>query len=191
MAKKLPVIYLKGFLVLVTVGLILGSYAFWLDFFGISSRLSAWLPSGSQIGIKPQEPEVNLSFNSKTDSFIVNEESEIEVIINPGEKEVWGADLKISFDPDNLIIKGISPSDYFDDPLVLENSVFQEEKEAWFSIGSLTAGQGRGVLANLRVIPLQEGEATLSFLAETQVALKGKEEPAALDYHDFVFSVFK
>jgi len=195
MKKTLPNIYLVGFSVLVMISLVVASFAFWegcfqKSLYQKSVNLKSIITQRTQRK-RLEELEINLSFNPKTDLFLVGKNSEIEVIIDSQGKEIWGADLKIIFNPVYLEVRKVSPGDYFQEPLELENLIRKEEGEIWFSAGSLSATRGKRTIVILEVKPLQKGEATFSFSLETQVALKGKEEPAIIKSGDLRFLVNK
>ena len=176
---------------LIGVSLVAASFIFWNDYFRKSMRRKRADLKKIFTQKKVTPPEVNLSFRPKNEFFQVEKDFEIEVVLDSQDKEVWGVELKLVFDPQFLMIKKVSTGKYFQEPLQLENLIDQEKREIWFSVGSLTPAQGKGVVAVLTVRPLQEGETALSFLPKTQVALKEKREPARIAYQDFSFSILK
>jgi hypothetical protein len=135
------------------------------------------------------QPEVSLSLASSTEVFEKGKEFTLSVVLDSQQKQVWGADLKLSFDPNYLLVKEASAGGYFAKPLVLENLIGQKKGEIAFSIGSLTPGKGKGAIAFLVAEPLKEGKTTLGFMPQTQVALKGKEDPAKISGGDFSLTI--
>jgi len=181
MTKK-PIPLSKGFLICLSlvVGFFLGIW-FVLT---LSYKTPAKKPSDFQ-------PEVSLSLVSSTNVFRKGKELTLGIVLDSQQKQVWGADLKLSFDPKYLLVKEASAGGYFAKPLVLENLTDQEKGEIAFSIGSLTPGQGKGTIASFVVEPLKEGKTTLGFKPQTQVALKGKEGPAKISGGDFSLTISK
>lgn len=190
--ENLPNVYLVGFSIFVIVSLVATSFLFWDNYFK-KTLLYKTEGIASFIKSRPRQekPEVILSLNPKADVFQVDKDFQVELIIDTLDKEVWGADLKIAFDPGALIIKKVDPGDFFNRPLVLENQVDKQKNQVSFSIGSLEAAKGEGVLAILEVRPIRTGKTSLVLAAGTQVALKDKNEPALVEYQNFDFSVAK
>jgi len=176
MKKSLPRIYLKIFAVAVVLALLLGSFAYWTNLYRPSFlQLSRII----QTGKSQPEPEIGLSFEIQP---AATGSQTVEVIIDGRDQEIWGADLRIGFDTQLAKIKEVEVGNYFEEPLVLDNQVRGEEGEVWFSVGSLSAGQGSGVIATLVVEPLEDKEPVVWFLPATQVAIRGKRVPAVIDY---------
>jgi len=192
MKKNLPNFYLAGFAVLVMVVLVAASYIFWHDYFRISflqkkTILRNIIPPVGKLK-ESKIPEVSLTLSSTDKNFKVKQAAKVEVQIDSQGKEVWGADLKIVFDP-FLAVKKVSAGDFFTDPLVLENLINDDKREVWFSIGSLKPASGKGVLAVLDIEPKSEGKLSLTFSPKTQVSIRGQEKPAVVDYRHFSFQV--
>lgn len=195
MKKPLPRIYLIGFAVLVLLGLFWVSSAYWENFFGkqtSSNRTEMVREFTQQWQPKPvQKSEVSLSINPKTNSFKLQTDFDVEVVMDSRGKEIWGTDLAISFDPTQVRIDKVQAGNYIPKPLVLENRVDKEKGVINFSVGTLQAAKGKGVVATLQVRPIREGETTISFLPQTQVAMKGKENSAVIEFHNFKFNLPK
>ena len=190
--RNLPNLYLAGFSLLVMVSLILASFLFWdANFKKTLQKKTEGLSSIISQRPEQAEPEVILSFNPRADVFQVGEDFEVELLIDGLGREIWGADLRLAFDPEVLVIKKVSAGDFFTNPLVLENQINKDQNQVWFSVGSLKAAIGKGTLAVLEVRPLKVAETGLSFSAGTQVALKGKDVPAIVDRQPLILTVVR
>lgn len=186
MKKNLPETYLLICSVVLVIAFLLGSFVYWQNWFQLRQRVPKLVPSffpGERLS-KAKEKDVYLSFKPSLAELNVGEEAQIQVMIDSLGKEVWGADLKILFNPQNLKVKQVSPGDYFNEPIVLEKIINQEKGTLSFSIGSLITGKGKGVMAVLKVEPQAEGRTSFNFSSDTQVALRGREDPIETGYQD-------
>ncbi|MBN1263775.1 MAG: hypothetical protein JW991_05500 [Candidatus Pacebacteria bacterium] len=195
MKKNWSNFYLVGFSAVVMISLLAASFIFWDDYFqkslsakktAIQSALSKTF-SHKEAGL---ESEVDLSLTTQDESLVPGQEVEVQAIIETGGRETWGGDLCLVYEPDQIEILEVRAGDFFPEPLLLENLIDKKEGEVRLSVGSLKVGKGRGTLGIIS-FRVKEGAdlAKLSFLESTQVALKGKLEPASVTFHDLALPV--
>lgn len=113
--------------------------------------------------VKLLVPKMFFSFSSST--LKVNKESEIKIMIETGGKLITGADVVIKYDPDLLTIKKIVPGKLFPYYPILKIKKDKGQVEITGTIVSpeQQSFDGVGELASLSVVPLKEGEISLSF----------------------------
>ncbi|MFC1790237.1 cohesin domain-containing protein [Patescibacteria group bacterium] len=185
MNKKLPNIYLIGFTVLSVTSIVLASVVFWDDYFqeALSQRKSnlKQLFSGSLPSRQESGQRVDLELSLSSGQINVGETVLIPVYINSFEKEVWGVDVRIDYDPEALEVISLQKGTYFQDALVFQEEIIAEKGMISYSLGSLEAGRGKGKLVIIKGKLLREGKTTLGFLEKTQVALKGEQKEADLE----------
>jgi len=194
MREEPTVFYFSLFLTLVVTVLFLSSIIYWYQFYGLHPNSNQTVPPKAvqksiEIEAIESQTKLDLGFRAQTEPVLINQEKAVEIYLKAGGKEIWGADLVLEFNPKQLAIKQVAVGDYFQEPIVFENSVSQEEGKLKFSTGSLTATRGEGILTILQVKPVIAGQTTLSFSPETEVVVKDQEKPWPVIFSNLSFTV--
>ncbi len=99
----------------------------------------------------------------------------IPITIGTGKNTVTGVELALRYDASKIRINSIAAGDFFQNPAILQNSIDNKKGLVNYSLGSLTAKQGSGVLLRLSVTPIAAATKTpISFTGDSKVAAIGE-----------------
>ena len=187
MRKNFTNLYLVGVSVFVMASLVTASFLFWDEYFKNSlmgKEMALKRAVGQRFGREKKE-ETIVALSLEKGKRLETGEVEVLVLIDTKEEKTWGGDLVIGFEPEKVSIVDILVGDFFEDSLLLDDSVSSVKEEIGLSVGSLDPIAGKGVLGKLIVRPVAEAEsAVFSFSKRSQIALKGQEESAMTEYTD-------
>lgn len=95
----------------------------------------------------------------------------IPITIGTGKNTVTGVELALRYDASKIRINGIAVGDFFQSPAILQNNIDNQKGIANYSLGSLSAKQGNGILFTISVTPKADAASTtIAFTPDTNVA---------------------
>lgn len=164
---------------LVIIGIILSLLAIYLGINWQQVSLSRRLETRGPIPKLPLSQKriatALISFNPSELTIYQNGELKIGVLLESREKIV-GADLHFKFEPAFLEVTKIRPGNFFSDPQEIKKTIDTQKGEIFYSLGSFSSQEGKGVLVELTFKAKNPGTTEVSLIGETQIAAKEIDE---------------
>lgn len=120
-----------------------------------------------------------LSIPSPASDILVNQDFGLSIQIETNGNQVFGADLKILFDPAILEAKGVLAGSFLSQPQELIKNIDNSTGKISYSLGSFSAQTGGGTLAEINFKAKAQGSTDISFGPGTSVAAANEAEGLA------------
>lgn len=113
-----------------------------------------------------------LSLSPNTGSYNKNQNFDINILLNTGDKPVVGIDVSLTFDPAILQIQAVNPGSLFQNQIVFKNET--SNNRILLSLGSFTPFTGSGTYGTIKFLATGIGNTQVGFdTTSTKIAQQG------------------